>query len=229
MRFLSQWQINTDSSQVLRIIGDCYKLHQQILKAFPDRLIDRKADLSLLYRVEKPSAGNEHIILIQSKLEPNQNDIVAVSFAQRAEVNELRTKDYSPFISSLTEGRNLRFLIHLNPCIKTGTSSKEERLSGNKSNGRRVTIRKHEDLVTWFERKSVASGFLISSLTIGEKISKTGYKQTNGMAHRITCEGYAISGILRIKDKALFIGAIENGIGSGKAFGFGLLSIAPIG
>lgn len=227
--YLSQWRISADSSQILRVMGDCYVLHQKIMEIFPKGLSDRKADLSLLYRVERRAPEEGHIIFIQSKIEPDRDFVSTGSFAKGGEVNEFQTKKYSTFISSLSTDRLYGFLIHANPCVKKGTSTREARLSGEKNNGKRIAIKKYNDLAFWLELKSFDHGFSLQELSIGEKVVKTGYKRKDGEKHRITCEGCAFSGILQITDKALFLRAVENGIGPGKAFGYGLLSLAPVG
>lgn len=48
-------------------------------------------------------------------------------------------------------------------------------------------------------------------------------------ASKITFASVLFEGLLRVTNPDAFRSALEMGIGSGKAYGFGLLSIAPAG
>ena len=58
-----------------------------------------------------------------------------------------------------------------------------------------------------------------------EKEKKSGKSDTK--KHQLTFIGIIYDGYLKITDKDKFIVGLKKGIGSGKSYGFGLLSIAP--
>ena len=60
--------------------------------------------------------------------------------------------------------------------------------------------------------------FLKESLTMIE------VEQQDKLRHFAVC----FEGVLKVTDEDLFTETVENGIGSAKGFGFGLLSLAPI-
>ena len=56
---------------------------------------------------------------------------------------------------------------------------------------------------------------------------RTGWRKHRGSRQPVTFEAALFDGRLIITDKDSFLNALRQGIGSGKAYGFGLLSIAP--
>ena len=89
-----------------------------------------------------------------------------------------------------------------------------------------MPLTKREDLVDWLKRKGEAGGFLVDvdSLRIlsgqREYFSKQGAK---GLHASVDFEG-----VLKVTDSARFHEAFSRGVGPAKAFGFGLLIIAPV-
>jgi CRISPR system Cascade subunit CasE len=84
---------------------------------------------------------------------------------------------------------------------------------------------KEEDLKNWIIRKGVQHGFKVLSLGFQEKANYRSFKGKGGVM--ITHRGQDYSGILEIESLEKFKNSLKNGIGSAKAFGFGLLSVMP--
>ena len=80
---------------------------------------------------------------------------------------------------------------------------------------------KEEEQIEWLKNKAEKSGFQLLKLVIApEGLKEDKNSQTKHLSTRF-------EGILKITNKEKFIETLKNGIGSAKAFGFGLLSIAP--
>ena len=98
--------------------------------------------------------------------------------------------------------------------------------------GKRIELRSEEDRIAWLERKAEASGFRLLSVQINPDVlnlqtateAKTFGKHEKG---RLSFGAALFNGELEITDAEKFKQALADGIGSGKAYGFGLLSIAP--
>ena len=88
--------------------------------------------------------------------------------------------------------------------------------------GRKEGILREDDQLSWLNRKGMANGFEVIEST---PQSKDGvWKGRNGNEVRLFCVTF--DGILSVTDPDKVIDAVENGIGSGKGFGNGLLSLA---
>ena len=85
---------------------------------------------------------------------------------------------------------------------------------------------KEEDQYAWLKRRAENGGFdlLHVSITRKEKVTAKANKNSKTM----TFYGIQFEGVLQITDPAKFGNTIINGIGSGKALGFGFLTISKI-
>ena len=109
---------------------------------------------------------------------------------------------------------NYAFEVKLNPTKR------------NKKTGKTVAIRGSQNMLSWFVEKANKLGFKVTpeSLAVSDigtqSFKKDGSTCLHGKATFI--------GKLVITDRDLFKKTFENGIGRGKAFGFGLLQLIPL-
>jgi len=94
------------------------------------------------------------------------------------------------------------------------------------SDRRRLGIYAEPRLRDWVVRKAEGSGFEIAdrTLVIGSPVAETFLR--NG--HRGKHVSVDFGGVLSVTDRERFRRAFAKGIGSAKAFGFGLLALVPI-
>jgi CRISPR system Cascade subunit CasE len=79
--------------------------------------------------------------------------------------------------------------------------------------------------LAWLGRRASAGGFSFEEGAV--RVSEVAPASGRG-AKAVTVAGALFEGVLTIVDAALFRAALEGGIGPAKAYGFGLLSIAPV-
>lgn len=85
----------------------------------------------------------------------------------------------------------------------------------------------------WLVRKSTEGGFAIMEVRGADNVPDALQREpgiVRGMREgsRVTVEGVVFEGRLRITDAERFCEALLTGLGRGKAYGFGLLSVAPV-
>jgi CRISPR system Cascade subunit CasE len=116
-----------------------------------------------------------------------------------------------------------RFSLLANPTKKLRVDNPD---GTRKKNGRRTPIVKREELLTWLQRKAKSGGFSVDpdSLRILPRGREFFHKPGAHGAHN----AIEFQGELVVRDPAQFRATVATGIGSAKAFGFGLLTIAPI-
>jgi CRISPR system Cascade subunit CasE len=95
-----------------------------------------------------------------------------------------------------------------------------------KKNGRRVPIRQPTELAAWLARKGSMGGFEIEVETL--QVIPEGPQHFVQTRRRGTHLSVDFRGTLQITEPKKFYQTLQKGIGSAKAFGFGLLVIAPI-
>jgi len=111
-----------------------------------------------------------------------------------------------------------RFQLCANPTVK-------RRVEGRK-NGTRTAICDPEELKAWLMRKAEQGGFAVDDETL--RISpaiKQPFRKNGKHGNHSRVE---FQGVLRVTDSKPFQETFKNGIGSAKAFGFGLLVLQPI-
>ena len=230
---LSRLRINPRSRQAMRDLADCQELHRTILSAFP--VVNSNApreQFEILYRIEyQGGAGAAPTVLVQSHEMPNWQALPPQYLSLPPE-----SKDISQVWSRLQPGVILRFRLRANPTRKIGTKSADD---GAKSNGRRVELRTEEQRTNWLRRKGTHAGFEIVSvraaadvpdLRIDDEGKVSGFRMSGSenSNRQLIFASALFEGRLRVIDADKFRSALERGIGSAKAYGFGLLSIAPL-
>jgi len=124
--------------------------------------------------------------------------------------------------TELRPGQVLSFRLRANPSKKQPAGRK---------NNPRIGLVNEEEQLAWLRRKGEQGGFALASVAIaredGPKDMAKGRKQMNGAQAKLSLLSVRFEGFLKITDPQAFRRTIFSGIGPGKAFGFGLLSIAP--
>ncbi len=213
--YLSQLVFDPRSRDGLRDLSDAYQLHRTIMSGFHEKL---SAEERVLYRVELGLGNLAAAILVQSFQRPDWARLEARSCL-------LRPPAVKPFEIEPVVGELFRFRLTANPT---------KRLKGNfagegKADGKRVGLVREEDQLAWLNRKAAQNGFGVLSAQTTKTTQPEGWKSDGaGQVYRIHCQGVQFDGLLEVQDAVLFHKALSGGIGSGKGFGFGLLSLAHI-
>ena len=233
--YLSRLVPNIRSREARRDLADCVAMHRTLMNSFPDGLSSNgaaRSEAGLLYRVEATADG-AIALLVQSALAPEWTHLPP-SWLQPA--SEPQVKEIAEALGRIDSGSVLRCKLVANPTRKIGTKTGAD---GRKNNGKRVELRGEEEWLAWLERKAGQSGFRLKAVRAaahvpdvrsGRDLRATGLeKRTDGSSSQLTFYGVAFEGRLEVVDTALFHAALQAGIGSGKAYGYGLLSLAPGG
>jgi len=109
---------------------------------------------------------------------------------------------------------NYAFEVRMNPVTRRSDNRKTIPITGEDS------------LKSWFIKKQDSWG--IEILTDKLEVFDTGLQKFNKGENTIYHNKATFRGILTVKNKDLFRTSFENGLGRGKAFGFGLLQLVPI-
>jgi CRISPR system Cascade subunit CasE len=242
--------VNPDRPRPGRIwLRNLYHVHQRLCMAFPSasRLsqdpdylkpfkpedfggeqvhVRRKAESGFLFRID-PGQGGRAIILVQSAVEPNWEYAFHNSGYLLAAPVEKK-----PFDPRFEAGQRLRFRLLANPTRRLSSRSAGpdgepvKSWANEKGIGKRVPV-PVDKLSDWLARRAAASGFSIDADHVN---IQPGYHYVNkngtGRGTRLRFARY--DGVLKVTDPARLCEAVITGIGSAKAFGFGLLSVAKL-
>ena len=91
---------------------------------------------------------------------------------------------------------------------------------------RRLAIYQEQRLVDWLQRKAGNHGFEVSgdSLVVGAPMDES-FIRGNQRGKHVSVDFH---GMLKVTNRSLFQETFQKGIGSAKAFGFGMLMLQPV-
>ena len=234
--YLSLLVLNLRSRTVRRDLADCRSMHRTILSAFPQSVrVDGSARLEfgVLYRVESDPRTSRTQILVQSQELPDWSalptDYLASDFTT---LDNPALKRIDQLYQTFTAGMRLKFRLRANPTRRISSNCSTELSNGQ---GKRVEIYDPIKQVQWLSRKATQHGFQLISLRANQEIPNLiARPESKSIGWRAPGQSpmkfgvVTFEGILEVSDPQQFTEALINGIGSGKAYGFGLLSIAPV-
>ncbi len=226
-------------------LRNLYRVHQRLCMAFPSSSrksddehllkpfkpedfgqgqvhVSRGRDAGFLFRID-PLPGNRAVILVQSAPKPDWD--YAFHNADYLLAAPPQVKSFDP---NYANRQHLRFRLLANPTKRFSRNSREKdgQPVAERWVGKRVPV-PAEELYEWLARRADTAGFSIvkDSTTV-----QPGYvyvnKTPSDTGHRLRSVRY--DGTLTVTDPARFRDTLVRGIGPGKAFGFGLLSVAPV-
>ena len=194
-------------------LRDAYAWHQWAWQAFPER---PEADRDFLTRLD--DTGDGFRFLIQSATAPQRPGTCPEGALETREIS-----------AKFFQRGSYRFSLLVNPTKKLAAPRDAQ---GKRRNAKRIPISTRENLLEWIARKGTQHGFLTDPATL-QTIPRprqvfvkksTADSQRHAGLHSAT----EFVGILKVTDPAAFLAAAHTGIGSAKAFGFGMLCLSPI-
>lgn len=207
--YLSKLSLDPVSRRVQSELSNRYELHRTLTAQFPSK---QRRDINLLYRVEIPERHTYQPItlLVQTQIEPNWAELVGSGLL----MNLPQVKTFDP---NLPAGVYYYFRLLANPTMR-----KKQSDGGSK----RIGLYNTEDQNKWLLRKAQQGGFRVESTKTKDIGMVESIKKKNNRSFRIKHYAVQFDGILSVINPDLVHIALEKGIGSAKAFGFGLLSLA---
>ncbi|WP_413754912.1 type I-E CRISPR-associated protein Cas6/Cse3/CasE [Streptomyces sp. MMBL 11-3] len=192
------------------------RLHQRMLQMFPDGMEGpARAAFGVLFRAEETPRGPQ--ILLQSHIVPDPSRLPDG-------YGNAETRSLDSLLSNLKKGTIVKYRCVANPVRKPRTTTQEMyklppvvALSGNAA-------------VEWWERQSTAAGLEPLHVNAQPLAAVHGLRGSKGPASKqqIQHSRTRFDGTARVLDPDLLREKLAAGIGRGKAYGCGLLTLAPM-
>lgn len=219
--YLSLLRLDPVDQRVQQDLRDPHSLHRTVMRAFPSVLDpeqEARAFWGVLHRLELERRTGRVLLYVQSRVEPDWSFLPPECLVQDGLANPA-VKSVSAVYERIAAGQTLRFRLRANPTRKIDTKSGP---NGKRRNGRRVPLVGLEQQVEWLARKAEASGFGLLQVSV----AATGAAElVRSHARGCVFQGVLFEGRLMVREPEPFRQALVNGLGPGKAFGFGLLSV----
>ncbi|MNQ61219.1 CRISPR-associated endoribonuclease Cse3 [compost metagenome] len=198
---LTRLTLDPRSAQARRDLGDAYEMHRTLARAFAADAQSPPA--RFLWRLE--AGGNAWatpMVLVQAAAEADWSALQALpNYLQRpVESKRLAFEEW-------IEGR-MRYRLQANPTVTR--------------QGKRYGLVGEDEQLAWLGRQGERHGFNIEAALVTASDVLASRKGES----RISLQRVCFEGSLQVLELAAFSRALMLGIGPGKAFGCGLLSVA---
>lgn len=237
MMYLSQLLINVgdnpDRPRPGRLwLRNHYHVHQRLCMAFPSAerktgdtnfiKMKRQVNGGFLFRVD-PLPGGRAMIIVQSAVEPDWE----YAF-HNAEYFMAAPPQWKPYNPSFTHGQRLRFRLLANPtrCLRSKSIGPDGNQIREEYIGKRVPVPAGK-MIEWLIDRSEKAGFSIEEKAATFHQGYISIRKSRE-AEEIRLRAVRYEGMLNVVDASIFRDIIISGIGRGKAFGFGLLSVCRL-
>lgn len=224
--YLSRIQLNRRRRDAWRLLSSPQHMHAAVLQSFPDPPTGALDGAPrVLWRLD-----DDHGRLFLYVVSPGQPD-----FAHLAEqagwptVERGETKAYRPLLDRIAVGQHWAFRLTANP-----TRYVVPKAGGPAKRLAHVTVQQQED---WLHEKAVTHGFRVVPNVVGPGEAAVPLVAVTGRATReferrgtpapVTIGTAQFDGLLEVTDADSLRTALVTGIGPAKAYGCGLLTLAP--
>ncbi len=199
--YLTRLRLDPRSAQARRDLADPYEMHRTLVRPFVKDT--EQSPPRILWRAEPAAAWSEPVVLVQaleaadwSVLEALPNYLKGVA----------ETRDISPE-AWLQDDQCYRFRLFANPTVTR--------------DGKRQGLVAEEAQLAWLARQGERHGFAVEAALV----TASGQLRSRKQDGRISVLQACFEGRLRVRDRTVLAAALRAGIGPGKAFGCGLLSL----
>lgn len=203
--YLSQVELDPRNRETLRALNVPRRLHGAVEAAFTGPRTRR------LWRLDR--RASRLWLLILSEESPELSGIVA-QFGPPNGTAE--TRDYALLLARVAEGTVWRFRLAANPI-------KNVKVAGGRGIVRNhVTVSQQEQ---WLAERAPKHGFALEPDGFHVVDARWIAFDKAAGGNRVRIHAVTFEGLLRVTDAALFREALTRGIGRGKAYGLGLLTL----
>ncbi len=213
--YLSRLILNPRHRRVQKEVAAPYQMHRSLMKAFPDNL--KPGDERVLFRLETHPRTGMLTLLVQSLALPDWSWLAEPDARGYLLPVDEPNPAAKPFDLNLAPGQMLAFRLRANPTAR-------RRLPDGKR--KRVGLCREEEQIEWLKRKGEQGGFHVLSVRTSNQDTVNGYIRRDEERHKLKLLAVQFDGLLQVTDPDQLRESVRQGIGSGKALGVGLLSLA---
>lgn len=227
--YLSRFRINGVRRGARHLLQSPQRMHAAVLSAFPP--LDAGTE-RVLWRVDQ--TAHDVTLYIVGPRRPDLSHLVEQAGWPTTET--WQTASYGGFLDRLVAGQRFTFRLTANPVHAIRKPSEDIESTGRDGRRGRVTAHvsaHHQE--QWLLERSSRHGFLVDTdergprLRISRRTSVTfrrgGSDGTRG--REVSIAQAQFDGVLEVTDPDTLRSALTEGIGRAKAYGCGLLTLAP--
>ncbi|MCT2541565.1 type I-E CRISPR-associated protein Cas6/Cse3/CasE [Streptomyces atratus] len=236
--YLTRFRVNTGRSDARQLLGSPHRMHGAVNMSFPTPPSREGSVPRVLWRVDR-NATSETILYIVSPTRPDLTGLVQQAGWPASDEPGWTTFAYEDFLAALHPGDTWGFRLTANPVhnirheyVKEGERTK------------RAAHRTPRHQMEWLLKRQEQAGFEIVEKPVERRLLPEGdayelivrdqvpmrFRRPPARAGKndVQLTRVTFDGRLRITDTALFRRTLTHGLGKAKAYGCGLMTLAPV-
>jgi CRISPR system Cascade subunit CasE len=237
MPYLSRIWLNPLRIGAQRLIRNPQALHAAVLGGIPGQPVTER----VLWRLE-PDGTHRLGVLVLSDSAPSWEHLV--ERAGWSGPDQALVRPYQPLLDAVVRGREFAFRLRANPVSATRhpqspSPAQTERLARARPRGERVPHRTVEHQLAWLTDRAQGWGFRLPvtadgvpdvRLTARDRVvfTKRDEREAGTQARRVTLQTATYEGRLQVHDPAAARLSLLLGVGPARAYGCGLITLAPL-
>lgn len=239
--YLSRIWINPLRQQARRLLADPQAMHAAVLGGIPSQPVEER----VLWRLDVDEPRRPGLVVLTASC-PSWEHLVEQAgwpSADPVEDPQAVVRPYGPLLDRIQAGERFAFRLTANPTQSTKkpehltTSQNAVATDGTLARSTRVGHRTVAHQLRWFTERTERWGFSIpgtsASESMGEEVpdlrvvARERRSFARGRKDRVTIQIVTYEGHLVVADPAMLRERMLAGIGPAKAYGCGLLTLAP--
>ncbi|MEW2350874.1 type I-E CRISPR-associated protein Cas6/Cse3/CasE [Streptomyces sp. NPDC006684] len=246
MPYLSRIRINPLRAASRTLLASPRALHAQVQGGVPTLPNESRT----LWRLDADNPHRPELFVLTAG-KPDWTHLVEQAGWPGADGEHYAVRDYAPLLGQLAQGREFAFRLTANPVQNTNrpdkpTERQQERLDGGTRRSFRLGHRTAASQLGWFLTRTARWGFDVPAashldgtrddqdepprdMRISTRRRHSFGKPTRASKEdRVIMHMVTFEGKLRVTDPSLLTQRLLAGIGPSKAYGCGLLTLAPV-
>jgi CRISPR system Cascade subunit CasE len=235
MPYLSRIRLNPLRTAAQRMLRNPQALHAAILGGISHQPVTER----VLWRLEPTQYQMNLLVLTRSR--PSWEHLIEQAGWPNADEPQQLIKPYEPLLDQISRGREFAFRLKANPVQTTRKPEKpserqrQHLAEQSRPRGVRLGHRTAAHQMDWLISRIHKWGFHLIADNTGipclrllgrERLAFT-KSSGNGDGHRVVLQTATFEGLVRVTDPDLARTSLLNGVGPGKAYGLGLITLAP--
>lgn len=236
----------------MKLLASPHRLHGAVSNAV---VTDPRAE-RILWRLERDDPYRPHLLVLTAS-HPDFTQLVETYGWPDTPAGKAQTRDYQPLLDRLDTGQRYAFRLTANPVqsvrkpVKPTDAQQAKQKqwdasngTGRKARGHRVAHRTVQQQQQWLSERALRCGFSLPPADTGIEVPSLGggkaepatqvvrretvqfERGASGATVRISSATF--EGILEVTDAAVLRSTLVGGVGPNKAYGQGLLTLAPL-
>ena len=234
MPYLSRIWMNPLRTRTQIFLRNPHALHAAVLGGLSRQPVAER----VLWRLvtDQPHRAE---LLVLTESSPSWEHLVEQAGWPSADDPQSLVRDYQPLLAQVQHGREFRLRVRANPVSATRrpqrpSGAQEKRLAGERPRGVRVPHRTAAHQLAWFAERLASWGFAAvvidddPAVHLIARDRQAFTKQSAAAVHRVVLSTATFDAVVRVTDPVVARERLLSGVGSGKGYGCGLITLAPV-